>query len=1152
MKFSKLRLLGFKSFVEPSEFFIKSGLTGIVGPNGCGKSNLVEAMRWVMGENSYKNMRASGMDEVIFSGSGSRPSRNTAEVTLFLDNSSRTAPAAFNNEDELQVSRRIEREAGSVYRINGKDVRAKDVQLLFADASTGARSPSMVGQGRIGELISAKPTARRALLEEAAGISGLHSRRHEAELRLRAADQNLERLEDVIGELESQLESLKRQARQANRYRNVSANIRKTESLLFYLRWTSANHAEAAAASNHNDSVLRVAQCAKIQAETAKEQAIIAHRLPKLRDEEAAKAAALQRHVIARKQIEEDMARIARRKVELEQRSQQLHNDIGREQQASQDHSAMLAKLDLEEAELSEQSRNSQNTEENIKGELDVASKKLGKSEGEFSEFTAKLAEESAKKRQIATNLKNLSDRNLRLNNEAVKSNEQLQTILAQIAALPGPSSFQVKVSELEEQSGQLEIRVNEAEIYSQSSLTAEQEARPPVAAAQSELDRIETEARTLAKIINVGGQDLFPAVIDNIKVEPGYEVALGAALGEDLDLSTDASAPAFWHLLQPGSGDSPLPSQIQSLTKFVDAPPELGRRLAQVGVVDEAQGNELHKYLQPGQVLTTKKGQIWRWDGYVASADAPTAAAQKLAQKNRLEELDHEAILATKKLRELEGRLNSLKTRSQQAQTDERDARDIWRELQKQLLESREQLAVAERAVGQFASRRIVLEEAQTRFARDIEECTSAMQEAQRVSDNSPDLEQLEKSLDQLRIRVAQDRVQMAQARAASEGMSREAEARGRRLQAILAERDSWNSRMSGTQKQIAVLIRRRDEARVELGKIEDAPGQVEMQRAALANKIEAGETERKIAADNLARTETELADADRQAKQALLALSDAKENSGRAEERVNAAKERRTDIEERIVDELNCQPADTKKLAELEDEENLPDVGQIERSLDKLKNERERLGAVNLRAETEQEELAERHQEIISERDDLIEAILRLRKGIASLNKEGRERLLEAFDVVNDHFKRLFTHLFGGGNAELQLVESDDPLEAGLEIMARPPGKKPQTMTLLSGGEQALTALALIFAVFLTNPAPICVLDEVDAPLDDHNVERFCNLMDEMAGSTDTRFIIITHNPITMARVDRLFGVTMAERGVSQLVSVDLQAAEKLVEAS
>ena len=698
------------------------------------------------------------------------------------------------------------------------------------------------------------------------------------------------------------------------------------------------------------------------------------------------------------------------------------------------------------------------------------------------------------------------------MQNEATASNSQLQGILAKISELPGPGAFQEQVSQLEEDSKKAEEQVQDTENYAQQAQKAEQDARAPVAEAKSELDRIETEARTLAKIINVAGQDLFPPVIDNIRVEPGYEVALGAALGEDLDLSTDSSAPAYWHHLEPGGGDAPLPSGIKSLSEFVKAPAELDRRLAQVGVVEEEQGVELHKYLQPGQVLVTKKGRIWRWDGYLASADAPTPAAQKLAQKNRLEELDREAVLATKKLREQEERLNSLKTRKELAQISEREARESWRDLQKQLLEAREKLVEAERAIGQFASRRSVLEEAEQRFAQELSDCETAIEEAQSAFDLAPDLGKLEEELKELRLQVAQDRARMAEARAASEGMSREAEARGRRLQSIVSERESWKSRMRGTEKQINVLIRRRDEARSELAEIIDSPAEVEKQRAILANQIEASEAERKIAADNLARAENELSEADRLAREALLALSEAKEGSARAEERVNAAKERRSDIEERIVEELNCQPHETRNLAEIEDEDNLPESSQVERSLEKLKNERERLGAVNLRAETEQEEIAEQHQSIIAERDDLIEAISRLRQGIASLNKEGRERLLEAFDDVNDHFKRLFTHLFGGGSAELQLVESDDPLEAGLEIMARPPGKKPQTMTLLSGGEQALTAMALIFAVFLTNPAPICVLDEVDAPLDDHNVERFCNLMDEMSQSTDTRFIIIT----------------------------------------
>src|SRR6185312_8960225 len=355
MKFTRLRLLGFKSFVEPSEFVIERGLTGVVGPNGCGKSNLVEALRWVMGESSYKNMRASGMDDVIFSGSGTRPARNTAEVTLFLDNSSRTAPAAFNDADELQVSRRIEREAGSIYRINGREARAKDVQLLFADQSTGARSPSMVGQGRIGELIQAKPQARRALLEEAAGISGLHTRRHEAELRLRAAEQNLERLDDVVGELESQIENLKRQARQASRFKNLSADIRKAEATLLHLRWTQAKTQEGEAQSALSAATSVVAEKAAQQMEAAKAQAIAAQGLPSLREAEAEAAAALQRLTIARAQMEEEAERVRARREELRKRVAQLDADIERERRMVRDNAETLARLDAEDKTLREE-----------------------------------------------------------------------------------------------------------------------------------------------------------------------------------------------------------------------------------------------------------------------------------------------------------------------------------------------------------------------------------------------------------------------------------------------------------------------------------------------------------------------------------------------------------------------------------------------------------------------------------------------------------------------------------------------------------------------------------------------------------------------------------------------------------------------------
>ncbi|MFZ1813306.1 MAG: chromosome segregation protein SMC [Rhizobiaceae bacterium] len=1151
MRFVKLRVLGFKSFVEPTEFLIEDGLTGVVGPNGCGKSNLVEALRWVMGENSYKNMRASGMDDVIFSGSGNRPARNTAEVTLFLDNSDRTAPAAFNDADELHVSRRIERESGSVYRINGKEVRAKDVQLLFADASTGARSPSMVGQGRIGELISAKPQARRALLEEAAGISGLHSRRHEAELRLRAAEQNLERLEDVLSQMDAQLESLKRQARQANRYRALSGEIRQTEALLFHLRWSAARTAEAEGQSVLSRATADAGEKAEAQANAAKEQAILASRMPDLRDAEAKAAAALQHLVITRNQIDEEANRLATRRSELDNRLNQFDADIVREERMIGENAEALERLSAEEAELKAAGENLAGMEQDIRDRLAAASARLGESEQKLSELTAANAQESARKSQFEKVIRESGERGKRLTDQLDKIDMEMKDVLARIAELDASAEKRERVMLLESRAADAEADALAAEKSAESSRLAEQESRPALAEAQAELSRIETEASTLNRILNQGGQDLFPAVVERIRVEPGYETALGAALGEDLDVSTDKAAPAHWGPAQAASDDPALPSGVKPLSTVVKAPAELARRLSQIGVVEGSAGQSLQGKLKPGQRLVSLEGDLWRWDGYVAGAEAPTAAAQKLAQKNRLAELDAEAVGATKKLRLVEEAFEKLRQQTARAVEAERTSRESWRSAQKELAEAREALADAERAVNQYASRKATLVDARDRVAADIQDNNAVLAEAQAGLAALPDFSDMEKNLETQRIGVVQQRSDVARIRAEAEGFTREAQGRERRLASIAGETKSWRDRAENADNQIRMLRERREDCSREIAAISGAPEEIASRRRALAGKIDEAEALRKAAADRLAVAETELADADRKARQTIEELAATREARVRAEERLAAAQERRTEIEERIREELECHPADVLKLAELAENATLPEPSHAERQLEKLKGERERLGAVNLRADAESTEITERRDALISERDDLVEAIRRLRQGIQSLNREGRERLLEAFEVVNGHFQRLFTHLFGGGTAELQLVESDDPLEAGLEILARPPGKRPQTMTLLSGGEQALTAMALIFAVFLTNPAPICVLDEVDAPLDDHNVERYCNLMDEMVSTTDTRFVIITHNPITMARMSRLFGVTMAERGVSQLVSVDLQTAEQLREA-
>jgi chromosome segregation protein len=1154
MKFNKLRLVGFKSFVEPTEFIIERGLTGVVGPNGCGKSNLVEALRWVMGENSYKNMRASGMDDVIFSGSGNRPARNTAEVGLFLDNADRTAPAAFNDADEIQVTRRIERENGSVYRINGKESRAKDVQLLFADASTGARSPSMVGQGRIGELINAKPQARRQLLEEAAGISGLHSRRHEAELRLRAAETNLERLEDVVVQLESQIESLKRQARQANRFKALSADIRAREAMLLHIRWVEAEQAETEAQTALHQATVVVAEKAQAQMEAAKNQAIASLKLPELREEEAKAGAALQRLQIARSQLEEEAGRLLKRRDELTRRLAQLVDDIRREERLAADNAVFLQKLDEEEAELNDMLADSGAESANLRDAFEAAGGVLAESEQVLAALTGERAEAAAGRNQLERLIRDLAERRQRLDRQRQDAAAELDAVAERLSSLDDPAQKAELVEAAEIALEDATLATEDAEAALSSARAEEQAARRPVEDAKTALNGLETEARTISRMLAAGAaaSGEYIPVADMIHVERGYEAALGAALGDDLESPVDATAPTFWTLIGDPAADQSLPDGVEPLSNRVTGPPELARALKQIGVVSSENASRLMASLKPGQKLVTKEGAVYRWDGHVTGSEAPGTAALRLSQKNRLSELEPEIDEARVVLDETESLLAEAVTGIATAERRLADARDRVRFATRRVTETRDALAAAERASGDLMRRRDVVAEALHQVDAQIEEIEAQGEDARVELEGAPDLSDLDTRLRDQQAAVATDRGRLAEARARYEGLSRELEARKRRLSAIGQERSSWKARADSAAAHIESLREREEEAREEILDLEAAPEDVEDRRRSLLTELQKAEEARRRAADELVVAETRQRDADQRAAIALSELADAREKRGRTEERLVSAAEKRHESEQRIREALNVAPPEVLRLAGLQPGQPLPDIRTIEREVDRLKMERERLGAVNLRADEEQKELSDKLQTLVHERDDVVDAIRKLRGAIQNLNREGRERLIAAFDVVNTQFQRLFTHLFGGGTAELQLIESDDPLEAGLEILARPPGKKPQTMTLLSGGEQALTAMALIFAVFLTNPAPICVLDEVDAPLDDHNVERYCNLMDEMAASTETRFVIITHNPITMARMNRLFGVTMAEQGISQLVSVDLQAAELLREAS
>ncbi|PTW62232.1 condensin subunit Smc [Breoghania corrubedonensis] len=1151
MKFTKLRLLGFKSFVEPMEFVIEDGLTGVVGPNGCGKSNLVEAMRWVMGENSYKNMRASGMDDVIFSGSLNRPARNTAEVTLFLDNSDRTAPQGFNDADMLEISRRIEREAGSLYRINAKDVRARDVQLLFADASTGARSNALVGQGRIGELIAAKPTSRRKILEEAAGISGLHSRRHEAELRLRAAEQNLERLEDVLVQIDGQLEGLKRQARQASRYRNLSGEIRKAEAAILYLRWLEAGEALKAAEAELATVMASVNEAATAQAASAREQAIAAHQVPDLRDAAARAGAALQRLVIARNELDAEDRRIRERLRDLDQRRQQLAQDLDREQRMGSENAELLAALDEEERALNSENEMVAERAQEVADRVAKAEEKLQASEGVLSRKTEENAQFMARRAQAE---RTLSDARQRLDRFKVQAGEvarDLSALREEIASRTDVADHRAALEQAEAALEEAGMRAEVTEIATSEARSAEAAAREPLADAERRLGADEAEARALASLLASAAEGDWVPLIDAVEVSPGYEAALGAAFGDDLDAPADPAAPVRWSESQTVADDPALPDGVEALAAQVRAPAVLSRRLAQIGLVDRADAVRLLPQLKPGQRLVSREGDLWRWDGYIATAEAPTAAAQRLAQRNRLAELEARIEELAGEVEARRWDLERHKTAVAVAVEAEQAARNAAREGQRRVDQTRVALSEAERALSALSVRRASLEEAEARLAGQMEDAQTELAEAEEISAELSDTSALEAEIARLREEVASDRAILAEARAAASGLERENDMRRRRLDGIARERRSWQERAANAERQLTILRERQEEAVAEITELTERPAEIEEQRRALISEVAKAEEARSQTDDALLRAERTLGDADRTAREALEALASAREGKVRAEERVESARGRAADVAERIADALEVTPQEVPAVAELRDGAPLPDVRATESRLERLKAERERLGGVNLRAEEEVEEISTQRDSLVSDRDDLIEAIRRLRTGISNLNREARERLLTSFEVVNDHFQRLFTHLFGGGTAELQLIESDDPLEAGLEIVARPPGKKPQTMTLLSGGEQALTAMALIFAVFLTNPAPICVLDEVDAPLDDANVERYCDLLEEMARLTQTRFVVITHNPITMSRMNRLFGVTMAERGVSQLVSVDLEMAERFLEA-
>ena len=1152
MQITELRIAGFKSFVDPQNFPVEPGLTGIVGPNGCGKSNLLEALRWAMGASSARAMRGGEMDDLIFSGADGRPARETAEVTLVLDNSKRTAPPEFNSADTLEIIRRLKRGAGSTYKLNGRTVRGKDVQLLFADASTGANSPALVRQGQISELIGSKPQNRRRILEEAAGISGLNTRRHEAELKLNGAETNLERLTEVSAEVERQLASLKRQASKARKYKRLSEEIHALDALIAHLRWHEAKLACETARENLEQARRAVEEKTREDAMRERERIEASEGLNPLREAESVAAAKLGQARIALAKLETERQVAADTFERLDAEATRLMEDIEREQATKLEAEDALAhaKFELSSLPVLDEARNEE-IEAETRTALENARTRLAAAEKSADEAQERLSEVRAQRRASEENAAAQNRRKSQLTAEI----ERLQR---EMSGLEDAVTLVRRLKEAKDAQDQAETALQDAERAVETAEAdlvtardAETSAQAPRDAAQQELRALEAEIAGLHKLLRKAEGPTAPPVVERIRTKDGYEKAVAAALGDDIEAPTDRNAAMFWGGASLASQS--LPMGATPLTDVTEAPGELAARLSQCGVVDLAEGERLMAELKPGQRLVSVEGHLWRWDGFTRTPDAPVSAAARLEQQARLEAAEAELIPLQQAFEAREAELVTARERREATERTLKEHRQAIAPAQRALSEARNKVSQEAQASERAAMKRDTSGEALTRAEADlaIVNETLAM-----ISPEGPaeDEAELQTRLTDARTMVAEARTEEVEARGRLTDITRGREQAAARREGLERDIKTWSARITSAEERLARLIERRKTAASEALAAKARPAELAGQIDSNRNQVESLEAERKQMADRLAEKETAIREAEQAARQAANAASEARENLAGWKVKLENAEGRLEESVEIARNNFQRTPDGLLAIAEAGlDEETMGDFTprDAERRADDLRRDRDQLGGVNMNAEEEAAELEERLGSQITEKEDLVAAIAKLRQGVDALNAEGRERLLKAFETVNEHFKALFTALFRGGQAELRLVDAEDPLQAGLEIFAQPPGKKLGTLNLMSGGEQALTAAALIFAVFLSRPAPICVLDEVDAPLDDANVDRFCNMLNEMRQRTDTRFVIITHNPVTMSRMDRLFGVTMREKGVSKLVSVDLQAAEELVAA-
>ena len=1165
MLITQLKIAGFKSFVDPVEVQFEEGLTGIVGPNGCGKSNILEALRWAMGATSARAMRGGEMDDLIFSGTESRPPRERAEVTLVIDNTARTAPALLNDEDVLEIKRMLRRGAGSTYKVNGATVRAKDVQLLFADASTGANSPALVRQGQISELIASKPQNRRRILEEAAGIAGLNQRRHEAELKLRAALTNLEQLEQVIGEVDRQAAQLKRQASKARRFKELTIEAESLETALIAMRWRSASDERCdlenavKAAKQAIDAAL-TAEAAVMSVETNRRATIMP-----LREDESQAAGRLGALKIQLAQLETERKASSDGIKRIESDLVRIQSDIDREQaltDEARDASAKAEKSLSDMPKLDEQTRTSDRKV--LQQAHEAARKNLAEAEARIDQQAAELAAAEAEQKSAQAAVDREQNRIERLS-------QQISTAESGLSELGDQGSLETS---LKDAKADLAIAEKNHQNAKATALKAEKAAATAKAdedALAPRLQELEKQARLLeAEIAGLdrllaGGDPASSApILNETKPQKGLERALAAALGDDLNAPRNKEEAQYWTSNHSASDAPPLPEGVSSLADLVEAPEELLPRLQQCGVTTAKDATRLQKQLKTGQRLVSRNGDLWRWDGFVRTQKAPSPAAERLEQQARRDTLKSEFVKSKKDAQKYLKQFERAQAKAEKTRLTFKESSQRVPEAASSSAQAREGVLRAEQELERLFLRSSALTNNLARLTDEQAEATQELKTAKALLNKRPSSADRTR-LDKDRQALAVQRQKERSAEIALADFDRDQDRLEGKRRALKREFEDWTRREKAAADHLAKLLDTSQQLRAQLDAAKSSPDELAAKTEHLVEKVETAESERSAAADALSRAEALLREAESDTRSAREATAKARESIARTEARLEAAQRREEEVAEQARGRFGCELAQLEarakstehlldsSLSDATEDANSqsPSLHVLETHLAELRRKIDSIGPVNLEAEDQLDEMASRMETQSKERDDLSAAIAKLQEGVAALNKEGASRLTEAFETINEHFKSLFETLFQGGEAHLKLTESDDPLQAGLEIYASPPGKRLGTLSLMSGGEQALTATALIFAVFLCRPSPLCVLDEVDAPLDDANVDRYCRMLNEMRKRTDTRFVVITHNAVTMSRMDRLFGVTMQERGVSKLVSVDLQAAEQLAAA-